>query len=372
MKILHVVGAMNRGGAESRIMDIFRSINRSEFQFSFLVYNTDLCQYRDEILKLGGSFEVIPSPNSGLYRYLKSMYRVLTSDYDIVHVHVGVGGGVPLLISFLARIRVRIFHARNTFGAKTKGTRRKIYDRVSLFLIKHFSNMKLAVSQKSAESYFGKGCVSRGVVQIIPNTIDEAKFLDNGRYRSELRSEFNIEQRAIVIGHVGSFRKEKNHSFLLRMFRELLKIQSNVYLVLVGDGSLRCEIENQIKELHLDDNVILTGLRSDIDRIYSMFDVFVFPSISEGLPGSVLEAQASGLRCILSDTIDKSVDIGASLVSFLSLSKSEMEWASATMNVLRCSDYILTPNEIEHCFISSGYSISELIKKLSIIYNSSK
>lgn len=367
IKVLHVVGKMNRGGAESRIMDIFRHIDRTQFDFFFLVYDDDECDYREEILSLGGHFCICPALPRGFIPFFRGIKQIMNKNqFDVIHTHTGTGDGMVLLLAMWFGIPIRIFHARNTFGANQRSLLRYVFESFSLMLIKVCSTVRLCVSNTSADSYFGKDSVKRGYCHLIPNAISIENFSVSENDIDDLRSYFGIKSSNIVIGHVGSFRVEKNHHFLLRLFYELYKLNNEWRLVLVGDGYLRKKIEQEIESLGLNDAVILTGVQTNIQRFYPLFNVFVFPSLSEGLPGSVLEAQACGIPCVISSSIDSIVDVGAGLVTALHLNTPIKEWTESIQ--LQLSSPSVSQEVILDAFRRSGYTIESEIDLLTKYY----
>lgn len=371
IRILHIVGSMNRGGAESRIMDLFRNIDRDRFEFSFLVYDNEICDYHDEITNLGGKFVVLKSlRKSGLLKYLKGISDILKNgNYDVVHVHTGVSGAYWLLIAKKKNVRVRIFHARNTFTKAGNGIISYIYKCFLKRICNKKANIRLAVSPSSAESYFGRKWKQSS--HILPNAIEFNKYSGFDAKRVEqYKKEFNIPNNATVFGHVGSFRAEKNHQMIIDVFEQFKNEFENSYLILVGEGKLREKIQKYVKENNVT-NVVFAGLREDLENIYPIFDIFLFPSLREGLPGSVIEAQASGISCIISDTIDRIVDLGLGLVYFVGLNLSPEIWAKKCKEVLeekRCVD----SETIKNAFKSKMFTIEVETDEIEEIYSQSQ
>ncbi len=180
------------------------------------------------------------------------------------------------------------------------------------------------MSKLAGISEFGKKAVDSGKVIVIPNAIDTKKYFYDGDKRNRKRFELGL-QDYFVVGHIGRFHPQKNHKFLLEIFKCIKEKQEKSKLVLVGDGPLRSQIENQIQKLGIEDSVMLLGSRSDVPEILQAMDVLVFPSLYEGLPGVVLEAQAAGLPCIVSDTVTEEVAI-TNLVKYLSLKREPYYW----------------------------------------------
>ncbi|MEJ5306934.1 MAG: glycosyltransferase family 1 protein [candidate division WOR-3 bacterium] len=354
IKILQVFGRMDRGGAETLIMNIYRNIDRNKIQFDFLVHTQDKCAYDDEILSLGGRIFRVPRYKIyNHFQYVKSFQKLLKeNEWEIIHFHFFTM--MPITYSILKSTNSKIIvHSHtSTFIEGFKG----FYQKKLLEKIKKYNVYKLACSKKAGEFIFNKDDFL-----IFNNGIDTKNFSFNPEIRKQYRKELNIQNK-IVMGHVGSIYEPKNHSFLIDVFFEFQKKRKDSVLILVGDGHLKEKIKSKIKQSKLDEKVILLGVREDVYNILNSFDFFVFPSLFEGLPVTLIEAQNNGLKCIISDRITKEVKI-TDLVDFLPLEKSAKYWAEHIANSL---NYERKDRSEE--IRKAGYDIKENTKWLENFY----
>lgn len=351
---------MNRGGAETLIMNLYRNIDRNKVQFDFLTCKKGV--FDSEIIQMGGKVHRIPYiTDVGHFKYIKELnhFFSLNNDYKIVHSHMDKMTGFVLHKAKKAGIPIRISHSHNT--SSEGGTASRIYKWVAgNFILPNATNL-IACSTIAAEWLF-KGHSSK--TKILKNGIECSQFAFSESVRREVREELNIKENAFVLGHIGRFNHQKNHTFLLDIFAKFNNKNRNSLLLLVGDGSLRSDIEKQVEELKLVNKVRFVGIRNDINRILQAFDVFVFPSLHEGLPVSLIEAQASGLPCAISTNISKEVDLGSNLVEFLSLAEQDL-WIQKLIQIAtsRSSRKIVTDIVVEQ-----GYDIRETAGNIEDFY----
>ncbi|MCM3724896.1 glycosyltransferase family 1 protein [Neobacillus cucumis] len=319
IRILHVVVNMNRGGAETLIMNLYRNIDRSKVQFDFLTCREGV--FDSEIKELGGTIHRIPYINEvGHFGYIKSLKDFFTkhSDYLIVHSHLNQMSGIVVRAAKKCGVKCCISHSHNTNaegGFLTKG-----YKWYSGLFIPANSDYTFACSQAAAKWLFGN---KSDQAKLLNNGIEPEKFAYSSEVRMLKRKELGISDQ-LVIGHIGRFNKQKNHKFLVEVFADLVKRKPNSVLLLCGDGVLRKEIEKRVKELNIQDKVRFLGVRSDIHQILQAFDIFLFPSLHEGLPVTLIEAQAAGKPCLISDQITNEVDLGLGLIKFLNLTNKDL------------------------------------------------
>lgn len=327
IRILHVVVNMNRGGAETLIMNLYRNVDRSQVQFDFLTCKAG--EFDEEINQLGGNVHRIPYVREvGHFAYLRALRQFFMThpQYQIVHSHMDKMSGFVLRAARKTGVSVRIAHSHST--RNEGGFAASLYKwYAGLNLLPHASHL-LACSNNAAKWLFSRKMVQ---AHIVKNGIDVDKFAFSPEVRRQVREELQVNPDDLVIGHVGRFSHPKNHSFLLEVFAELLKENPRAILILAGDGPLRNEIAKKADKLNLTDHIKLLGVRSDIHRLLQAFDVCVFPSIYEGSPVTLVEAQGAGLPCLISDTITREVDMGAGLIQFESLNNSPCAWAAKVM-----------------------------------------
>ncbi|OKL36557.1 glycosyltransferase family 1 protein [Domibacillus mangrovi] len=362
VKILHVVGAMNRAGTETMLMNIYRNIDREKIQFDFISYSQEDAHYDEEIKKLGGKVIKLSKTRS-----VKEIYDAIKKNgpYDVVHSHTLFHCGIANIAALLAGVKVRISHAHTTLDNSEHYTR-KLYIQLMRCMINTFSTNLLACSNGAGRYLFGEKSVAKINYSFFPNAIDYSKFLK--KPRKEVM-EFKVEKEfgsSLVIGHIGRFIEAKNHLFLLAILKRMLKKDSTIKLLLVGNGDLKVEIEEVAKKEGIYDNIRFVGIREDIPTMMHSMDVFVFPSVYEGLGMVLLEAQASGVPCVVSEAIQPEADLNIGLVSTLSLADGPDVWAEEIMK--RANKKEKNIRVITDSFERSGYSLTAGISKLMNIY----
>jgi glycosyltransferase involved in cell wall biosynthesis len=322
LRVLHVVVNMNRGGAETLIMNLYRNIDRSKVQFDFLTCKEGI--FDSEIRQLGGKVHRIPYitdvGHSGYRRHLNSFFKKHSS-YKIVHSHLDKMSGLVISAAKKADIPIRIAHSHNT---QSEGGRlARMYKWGVGQSIKWNATHLFACSEAASKWLFGSQ--SHKAI-LLKNGIECEKFQFSFYQRNQVRSELQLDNETLVLGHVGRFCHQKNHLFLLETFAEIQQIEPNSKLILVGDGPLKEKIIRKISELNLDRSVLLLGVRDDIHSLLQAFDAFAFPSHHEGLPVTLIEAQGAGLPCFVSDHVTNEADMGNELIHFLPITNSRL-WA---------------------------------------------
>ena len=354
-RILHVFASLDRGGAESRIMDLYRKINRDVIQFDFVVNQSEKqYAYVDEIKKLGGRIFYLPRYHiSGYFAYKKIWADLLKKhpEWRILHIH-HTSNTIAYIDVIKKNGRQVIVHSRTAGGEQSF---KSMIKRITRYPLRFKADHLFACSLNAAKWMFGKESAKAHVIQ---NAIDIAPFIYHEATRDVMRKELKIEDK-IVIGHIGRFTVAKNHEFLIDIFAKIRKNKPNATLLLVGDGNLRTQIENKAKAMGILDHVIFTGVRTDISRLVQAMDVFLFPSLFEGLPGSVIEAQAAGLPCVISDTITEEVKI-TNLVKVLSLNETHQTWAFETLLALEKHHRQNTRNQIRAAGFDASYVADQL------------
>lgn len=325
VRVLHVVTYMGCGGLETMLMNYYRKIDRSKIQFDFLVHRDFEADYNKEIRDLGGRIYKLPRLNPLSKTYLKELDRFFKEhkEYKIVHSHLDCMAGIPLKYAKRNGVPIRIAHAHSSNQTKDK--------KYLLKLIYKRNIRKNATDLFACAHDAGRWMFGCEQFHVMNNAIDTKAYVANKHTGIEVRQELQIPEDAFVVGHVGRFAPPKNHKFIIRVFAEVLKEKTNAFLLLVGDGDLRGENEALTVELGIRDNVIFAGMRSDVNRMLQAMDVFLFPSVYEGLPLSIIEAQAAGLPCLISDKIPIECR-KTNLVSQLSLNDNLRAWKDAVID----------------------------------------
>lgn len=360
IRILHVLGCLNRGGAETMVMNLYRDIDRTKVQFDFIIHTRDKCAYDDEIESLGGKIYRVPRYNGKNHFQYKKAWNIFFQEhpeYKIIHGHVRSTASIYLKIAKKYGLTT-IAHSHSTSsGIGFSGIAKNILQ----YQIRYIADYLFACSESAGIWLFGKKACQKDNFYILNNAIDTQKFIYNQKKRMEKRKEFQLEDK-FVIGHVGRFYGPKNHKFLIDVFKAVHERNNNAVLMLVGDGELQQSIEKKVNDLGLSNNVMFTGVRPDIPDILQFMDVFLFPSLYEGLPVTLIEAQAAGLPCIISDTITNEVCI-TPYIRPVSLSKTANEWAEIVISSGKI-DRIDTSYYIE----KNGFDIRETVEELTMFY----
>lgn len=328
IRVLQVVTHMNRGGLETMLMNYYRHMDREKVQFDFLVHRQERAAYDDEIEALGGIIHRLPRliPWSGTYRNALDSFFAAHPEYRIVHVHQDCLSSVILKAAKKHGIPVRIAHSHTSNQDKNLKYLIKLFYKRSIPV---YATELFACGKQAGDWMFG-GAPYR----VMNNAIDTQIYRYDPAMAGNIRRDLGIPEDALVLGHVGRFSPQKNHVFLLDIFGEVCNMEPNAYLLLVGDGELRPKIEEKIRAMGLSDRVILTGVRGDVPELMQAMDVFVFPSLYEGLPVTLVEAQAAGLPCFISDSIPADCDLTV-LVERYSLENSALSWAEKICGVRR-------------------------------------
>ncbi|MDE6916682.1 MAG: glycosyltransferase family 1 protein [Lachnospiraceae bacterium] len=363
VRVLNVLGTMNLGGAESRVMELYRALDRDRVQFDFLVHTRKEGQYDAEIRRLGGRVYHVPRFRVvNLIAYRKALRRFFRehSDYAAVQGHMTSTASIYLPIAKKAGVPVTIAHARSAgVDRGPKG----LVTRIVRYPLKYRADYCFTCSAEAAEAVYGRSWISAGKVWTIPNAIDAQRFVYNPAVRAQVRAELGLEGR-FVIGHVGRFGFMKNHSYLLDIFAGLDRMRDDAALVLIGKGALEPEIKAKAAALGLADKVLFLGSRFDVERYYQAFDYYVFPSTFEGLPGSVAEAQAAGLQCLVSDRVTREAAL-TELVTYKSIEEPANSWAS---EIMRNSKKALVREDMRAQIAEKGFDVHSQAERMTAFY----
>ena len=362
IKVLQYTGAMNRGGAETLLMNIYRNIDRKKFEFHFITHSKEKSDYDEEIKSLGGKIIYLEPANiKYLSKYKKDFHLINEKfgPYDAIHSHVQLMNGLVLKEAKKNNIDIRISHAHLNGDYEKNSVFRNLYRRYSKSLIKKYSKYRLSCSYES-----GKYLYPGNKFKILNNAIDIEQFKDKGK--GSLRDELGLSKDDIVITHIGTFKEAKNHEFIIDVFKELNNRDKRYKLILVGRGILLKDIKEKVKRLNLDNYVYFLGVREDIPNIFKATDIFFMPSILEGLPVVLVEAQAAGVNCVISTNIPKECDMGIGLINYQSLNSNLNDWVDLILNLnLNFVDFTIR----EKAIINKGYSLEKNIIFLESLYS---
>lgn len=374
IRILHVFGGVSLGGAESRIMDLYRCMDREEIQFDFLVHaecvEARKAEYYDEEIKsLGGRIFVLPKFKVYNYiqykRAIKDFFK-MHHQFALVQGHMTSTASLYLPVAKKAGIPIGVAHARS--AGVDRGVKGIITKLLRLPLLKQ-ADYCFACSKEAGAAVFGRKWGTSKKAVVLPNAIALEKYIYNEEMRDKLRKELGIED-CYVIGHVGRFHYAKNHEYLLEVFSSLhagMKERNvRAVLLLLGDGAGIEPIRQQVKTFGLEEDVLFMGNKKDVENYYQAMDFFVFPSRFEGLPGTVVEAQAAGLRCMISDKITPEVGI-CRLVHYESIDEPADLWAKYILEnalYVRCDMY--------ETIKEAGFDVKEQAAKMEGFYKTGK
>lgn len=297
-------GIMARGGIEAYIMNALRNIDRKEVEIDVLVHGAEPGYYDSEIQALGANLHTVPRKADAPLKYISKLRSIMkTGQYPIVHSMADAMSCIILAVAKSAGVPVRIAHSHNTENCTNSKMKYAIneFNRKKLY---KYATDRLACSEAAGQWLFGQSSF-----EVMPNGFEIDKFQFDPMKRTELRSRYGISSSEVVIGHVGRFDVQKNHSFLIQVMNRLKKEGCKSKLVLVGEGWLLPDIKDMVISNGLEDQIIFLGQQADVFNVYNMFDIFVLPSLFEGLPTVLLEAQANGLLCFTSDAVTREIDI---------------------------------------------------------------
>lgn len=302
-RVLCLVSAMNAGGAETFLMKIYRNIDTAKYQMDFCVNTEKEGLYDAEILARGGKIFHIPSKSENFRRFSDELSRIVRENgyRNVMRVTSNGMGFYDLYIAKKAGAKNCIARSSNSSDGGSFTSRAA--HRIGRTLYQKYVDVEIAPSDLAAIYTFGKKDYESGKVIILPNGISFEQYAFSATERESVRKEFGIADDSFVVGHIGRFTEQKNHRFLIEVFAKICKKHPNAVLLLVGEGEKKSEISEFVKSLGISDRVIFAGVRKDIPALLSAMDLFLFPSLYEGMPNVLIEAQASGLDCIVSDAI---------------------------------------------------------------------
>ena len=358
-RVLHVVTRMGYGGIETLLMNIYRNIDREYVQFDFVVTSKIEGEYDNEIKELGGNIYYLPKRSKRIIRYIKTWKKFLKDNankYNTIHVHVSSLTNItPIKLARKYGIRNIFVHAHNTHQ---NGIMHNI-----LNIINRQNIAKEATRLFACSTEAGKYCFGKNRFEVLKNGILTDKFIFNEQIRKEKRIQFKLKNNNLAIINVARFSEQKNHKFLIDIFNEIYSQNEKARLYLVGDGPLKTEIEKKVTDMKLNDVVYFLNKRNDVNEILQAMDLFIMPSLHEGLPVVGIEAQASGLPIYISDTVSAEVKI-TDLVTFYSLQESAENWAKNILDTINTKKR----SNMQFQIIEAGYDIVNTAKILEQYY----
>lgn len=361
IRVASVIGRYIGGGVEAVTINYYRNIDKNKVQLDFICDEDSTNIPYEEIERMGGKVIIIPS-YSKPFKYHKALKRVLKEgNYKIIHSNINTLSVFSLFAAKCAGVPVRIAHSHSTTNKKEK--KKNLMKQILRPFSKVFATDYMCCSELAGRWLFGNKEYDKGNVYLLNNAIDLDKFKYNESLRKKKRNELGIKDDTLVIGHIGRFVAQKNHDFLIDIFNEIHKKNNNSILLLAGQGPLMEDIKNKVKELNLEDSVKFLGQRNDANELYQAFDVFLLPSLYEGLPVVGVEAQAAGLLCYLSDDMTKETKV-LDITKFMSLNNTPKEWADNILDDVKKYKRIDTSKDMT----AKNFNIKEEAKKLEEYY----
>lgn len=361
IRILHILHSMNRGGAEAMLMNYYRNIDHSRVQFDFLLTEQNRCQYEEEIENLGGYVYRVPLLRfCNPFPYINGVRRFLKEhpEYRIVHSHTSSKSAVPLWVAKRCGVPVRVCHAHSS----SSGHGLEGFVRWGLGVwLKRVATDFMSCGEGATRCWYGEKYLK--IARFVPNAVDMEKLRFDDSIRSTMRRNLNIGDGEYVLGMVSRFHPVKNHLFALDVLHALKQQGFHVRLLFVGDGELRETIESKVKDLALDDDVMMVGLVSDVPNYLQAMDMVLMPSINEGLPVSLIEAQTNGLPVVASTGVPHEVDVTGD-VDFLPLEVGG--WTNVLLS--KMEEGVTRDADAVEKVRDAGYDIKTASKKLEEWY----
>lgn len=360
-KVLIIIGKLYIGGAERIGRDIGYYADKTKYEIHYLVFGDEIGAYEEELKNVGCVIHHTASPSQNYiyyYQFLKDLIK--TEKFDIIHSHTMFSSGWAMLVGKVCGVPIRIAHSHTIRGPEKRGVIKSTYENIMRQIIIHTATNLVACGKGAGDWFYGrKTFQKRG--QLIYNGIGLGEFTYSEEARYEIRNQHEIQEN-FVIGHVGHLATVKNQSFLLRLMPDILKISPNAVLILLGDGEDKTLLKNQVKQLNLQNHVIMTGNVNNVGEYMSAMDVFVFPSLYEGMPLALVEAQTNGLPCLISDHIPEDIHL-TDLVKAMPLEDASRQWICAITEARRADSSVYAEKMYQ-----LGFDISGMLKRIYQLY----
>jgi glycosyltransferase involved in cell wall biosynthesis len=364
IRVLHVVGAMNYGGVESMLMNLHRNIDHNRVQFDYLVRTNEKGKHDDEILLLGGNiYRIRPFDGLNIYSYYRECLSFFSQHPEIQVVHGHLGSSASLYLK--AAKQSGAYTIAHSHNANIDHNFRNLAYSIYSYPTRFVADSLFACSTEAGCSRFGKRAVEGPKFYLFHNAIDLKAYQLEQEERRSVDEEFHFASDNILIGAVGRISMQKNPEFIFRIFKEAIEMNDKVRCIWIGTGDMENKCHALIESHHMADRIIMTGSRNDVPRLLKRMDCYIMPSLFEGLPVSAIEAQATGLPCLLSDAISKETEI-CDLVKWMSISESPQSWASRAIE-LAAENRLIRKNPNEEV-VKAGYDIKSTSQWLSDFY----
>ncbi len=362
-KILMIVGKLSIGGAEKVARDIGYHADKNKYDIHYLVFGDDVNHYEKELTDSGCRIIHMDPPNKNHLAYYRSLKNLIeTEKYDVIHSHTMFSSGWAMYAGYKCGVPIRISHSHSIRGHEKRGIIKNTYENTMRKVVDKYSTHCIGCGQGAGYWLFGQEKFDKDGILIF-NGIDLNSYRYDPAKREDIRKQHGIED-SYVLGHAGHFADVKNQQYLVNLLPKALRKKENVILLLLGDGETRDEIRKLAENLGVSDHVVFTGNVDNVGDYLSAMDVFVFPSRYEGMPLALIEAQANGLPCIISDKIPKDVYL-TDLITPLSISdESQNEWVNKALSVERTD-----PDKYYELIRKAGFDSRDMLRKIYDIYD---
>jgi glycosyltransferase EpsF len=366
IRILHIVGRMDRAGAESMIMNLYRVLDRERFQFDFLYFTNDKCDFDSEIISLGGKiYRLSAIQCSNPISRMFALKRLLEENkqLQIIHCHTSLSNAFHLWAGKMAGVNMRIAHSHSTSDTRNNSLLGKIYGEFSRFVISKKASHFISCGEDAAHYLFPN---TKNVI-LFPNSVDIQSFANTATSNKEyLRQLLKLPKKTLLLVQIGRLIEVKNHKFSIKLAAFLNQIGIDFHMVFVGDGTLMSNLKDLVSENEVQQNITFMGLRSDISKILAGSDLMLMPSLHEGFPVVLVESQSSGIPALVSDKVSKEVDLGVGLIEFLSLDDELNNWMNKILEIKE-KKKISTMHRIK-ILSEKGFDMYSNISKLEKLY----
>lgn len=361
-RLLCIVSNMDAGGAETFLMKMYRQLDRTCYQMDFVVSGDGRGYYEDEIERLGGRVFRITRKTKDFSAYRRELFDAVREDGCPVVLRIGSNAFSAIDLWIAKRAGAQRLALRSSNASDGQAGLGMLLQRALRRPLTSVANVKIAPSDLAAEYTFGPMAMRKGEVHYLRNALDLDAYAFSAEKRTAIRAELSIDADALVVGHVGRFAPQKNHGFLIEVFTELLKSRPDARLVLVGKGELEDEVCAKAEAFGVLGSIVFTGVRSDVPALLSAFDALALPSLYEGMPNVVIEAQAAGLSCVVSDTVTRQADV-TGLVEYLPIDNTTA-WAKVLESAATVERL-----DTRTAMTAAGYDISSEAKKfVELVY----
>ena len=362
-RILHITGGMDRAGAETMVMNLYRNIDKTKFQFDFVAFTNKVCDYDNEIKAFGGRiFHIVVSNPLKRMKALESLLKQ-HPEWETIHAHTLFSNAFHMYAAYKAGVKQRIAHSHSTSDQSKSKWTSLVYQAFSRKMQAHYATHFVACGKEAGAFLFPK----QKDILLLPNAIDVTRFAEIGESRKEyLRKEFSLPESTVVLLQLGRLNTVKNHMFSFQLLKALKDQGVDFQFFIAGQGNLEEELKAKVKELNLENDVVFLGIRTDVPELLAGSDVMLMPSLHEGFPVVLVESQACGTPALIADTIASEVDLGLNLVTFKSLEKPHDNWVKTLLQILK--QPLVSQSARVQELKAKGFDVKRNVEQLEKLY----